>query len=534
MGYNHKLKNHKTKACILSEQIKRYNSIKRLCGININEARKEIMDYMADYPSDMYGYFLFGTIEQQLGNLESAKSAFLKVANSDKDNKYSALVKLGDIAKSEGNKREAKRMYKRAVEESPNKENRAIKALARMEKIDKNYDEALSLLRTIKSPDEYTRLEIAKITSLQEESTEALTTLRNKDTKNKIIIRKIELEKGKAAKKQGKIDEARYHFFCALEDGTKDPTRWQTLHELSKLELEFGDTKATVPYCEELIQMGVTFEKEVYLTLGLAKQELGIFDQAFENFKTAITSNASDVRSDGFYHLGSLYFAKGDYEEAIKFLSQSTLPNTIPRSSTIVLLINSYFKLKKYQETEDIIQGIRDTYPEFLEELNLEQTCMILDKVLGRPLPKRTTREYAERQVILYSREDAIFHIKARHTGECVSSKFSKKINIDELFDDIKVQMTEDNKVNTDVMDIYEIDYKDAGLDQNQQMADKIHVVALPDTLDIITMYPSNKTLNPRQGVINEQLAQTKPKVNERINSFNRRFAKFQQHQKGE
>ena len=86
--------------------------------------------------------------------------------------------------------------------------------------------------------------------------------------------------------------------------------------------------------------------------------------------------------------------------------------------------------------------------------------------------------------------------------------------------------MTEETKVNENPMDIYEIDYKEVGYDQNGNMVNRIKVIALPGTLNILTMYPSDQGQTVCQKDINEKLKQeqVKPKVHSRIERFNNRF----------
>ena len=86
--------------------------------------------------------------------------------------------------------------------------------------------------------------------------------------------------------------------------------------------------------------------------------------------------------------------------------------------------------------------------------------------------------------------------------------------------------MTEETKVNENPMDIYEIDYKEVGYDQNGNIVNRIKVVALPGSFNILTMYPSDQGQTIRQKDIKEKLEQeqTKPKVHSRIERFNNRF----------
>ena len=104
---------------VKGQRIKDLNSIKSLMGKNVSSARKEVIGYIEQYPSDMFGIFLFASIEEQLGNLSSAKEQYQIVADSNENNKYSAIIRLGDIARKEGFQTLAKKYYRQAIEESP-------------------------------------------------------------------------------------------------------------------------------------------------------------------------------------------------------------------------------------------------------------------------------------------------------------------------------------------------------------------------------------------------------------------------------
>mgnify|MGYP003296548617 CR=1 FL=1 len=61
---------------VKGQRIKDLNSIKSLMEKNITSARSQVIKYIEQYPSDMFGIFLFATIEDQLGNLASAKEQY--------------------------------------------------------------------------------------------------------------------------------------------------------------------------------------------------------------------------------------------------------------------------------------------------------------------------------------------------------------------------------------------------------------------------------------------------------------------------
>ena len=83
--------------------------------------------------------------------------------------------------------------------------------------------------------------------------------------------------------------------------------------------------------------------------------------------------------------------------------------------------------------------------------------------------------------------------------------------------------------MNENLLDTYEIDYKDAGYDQNNNLAHRIKVLALPGTLNILTMYPSVLESPPRQEDIRKQIEIQKGtgKIHSRVDRFNQKYAKI-------
>lgn len=94
---------------------------------------------------------------------------------------------------------------------------------------------------------------------------------------------------------------------------------------------------------------------------------------------------------------------------------------------------------------------------------------------------------YTALQLIDYDEYASIEHIIERHTLENDSSKFNSKIDVYKLFNDIKNELTLDNKINKLVFnDIYSIYYPNIG----GHGENYLRVITLPNSKNILTMYP--------------------------------------------
>ena len=160
---------------------------------------------------------------------------------------------------------------------------------------------------------------------------------------------------------------------------------------------------------------------------------------------------------------------------------------------------------------------------------------LMVDKKTGMQLPERNNRIYRERQIVEYSRQDAIAHIRKHHQSSSQENgNFTFTINISELYDEIQSQLTEDNQVvSTDMLDKYLIDYPNVGYTNEGKIVDKIGVVALPGTKNIITMYPDYDSYGIRKSDMKKSSQHQKTRQeNSRITRFNERFSKFNQTKK--
>lgn len=523
----------------ISDRKRQVDSIKYFIDKgNYSKATSEIIHYLDKNPSDMYGHFLHGRLLVLMNDFENAKQVFSKVASSESKNRYSALVELGNVAKLEGKIDKAREYYKRAIEKSPNTEIDAIFALSDLERQQRNYDEALNVLNLLDNYNVSAKIEKVKILIEQGKRSIAETMLFATIPRNRYQERQIALEKGKLSRLKGEWSKAKFYYLEAKEALEKDEVYYQTLYEEAKLAMYLGNYDEVVDNCEELYASKRSFKKEINLMLAQAKQIQGKYKSALENYHLALDSTNDNIHYESCYRLGLMEFMIGNLEEAKNHLKISLGGNKISKSEVYLKLIGILLKEKKYKDARVYLDKLKEVsseatnYPYALDTIEL-----LIDKNTGKQLPRRDKAVYTNKQVIKYNKMQAIHHIKTRHqTANTTSSGFSKTINIDNLYEIIRHQMTAENMINEDIFDIYEIDYPEAGYDrETMELVDKIRVIAIPGTKDMITMYPCQGSKTPRQGDINKILKQdtinenptiSKSKQNDRISRFYKRYNK--------
>ena len=139
---------------------------------------------------------------------------------------------------------------------------------------------------------------------------------------------------------------------------------------------------------------------------------------------------------------------------------------------------------------------------------------------------KREKTIYSEEQIINYNKKSAIDHIK-KHHGEdsAYISYFNNNNDIEKIFNEISDYIIEKKPYYSGVYDVYIVHLNDIkmGSIYNEKLND-ISIITLPNTKNIITMYPVNKVDENLNDV-----EQEKPKTKRlsQIDKFNKKYQQF-------
>ena len=519
--------NQKSKANATNTRIKELNSIKELIAKNsYGKANAELVRYMERYPNDMFGIFLYGRLQFKYKEYKAAKEAFRRVANSDSNNKYSAMAELGNIAVEENDLDTARMYYKKAITESPNLEVFTILAYSRMERRIKNVDKALEVLSLKSSNEPRIILERVKCLYLKDDLNEArrlLDTLRT-DTNDDFFNRSVHLEYARLEKIEGTFETA-IPYVEKAKQGPKDFVYIQALYEEIKLYIKYGDYNKALEVCQELMTTNHPYDDEVFLMRGIIYQGLRQIEKATADYQIAATSTDLNTKGTASFHLGNILFARGDFEQAEKLLVDSLEVYGEYFVSGYFKLVSLYIKQERYDEAAILINELVEQFPEITEDISYVLAKRVLDNKKGT----KSTDEpfsYVEKQIINYDKEYAIKHIQLRHKdGYDGKTLFTTDKSTEDLYAYVLSQMTEDNMIYEDIMDTYSIDYPNIGTSPDGEILNHIRVVAIPNTKDIITMYPCEDYFLPRK---KDYKQEEKPKQMSRVDKFNKRFAASQ------
>lgn len=112
-------------------------------------------------------------------------------------------------------------------------------------------------------------------------------------------------------------------------------------------------------------------------------------------------------------------------------------------------------------------------------------------------------------QILDYDEYSAIEHVLEGHDLDSDGTIFNPNIDIYKLFNDIQNKLTPKNKVNKLIFnDIYIIHYPNIGINNQEYL----RVVTLPNTKNILTMYPINNKYDVIDDDYMEEIEHTKVK----------------------
>lgn len=507
-----------------SQRNKELASIKNLLQKgNIPTATSEIIKYVEKYPDDEFGLFQYGKILLRNNRIQEAKEIYQKTANLYGKNRQSALIALGEIATLERKFKLACKYFKEAMETDCYDNGRAAFLLVRLTREMGYYYEALQLLDEIHSFAPEMQIERAKILTaidMNEEADKVLSTL---IPKNKLQEREIAVEKGKIYKARGDYEQAQIYYEFAKDTDVKDKLYYQALMEQARLAKQTSNYQQLVIYGEELYNADRTFNGNANIMLGIGKLGIGEYQSAKNIFELALEVNDYSCRSQATYYLSSLQILSGEEKNAEKTLRNYIENNKVADRLSYIKLIKLLLDQNRLDEARTLLNEIEQKDKNSQDDYSFIRLRLLLDKKQGKILPKREENEYVESQIIEYNKEEAILSTKKYHqTLENDESRFKESIDIEALFQELQVYLTDENKLSLGLLDEYEIPYPNAGYRGNE-IYDHIRIIVIPGTKNIISMYPCAKSPLPTKGEYQKSQEQNK-KIGQKKST---RFEKF-------
>lgn len=333
---------------------------------------------------------------------------------------------------------------------------------------------------------EYAKLLIEK--NKKEEAREILIDLLNTQIDNCAM-----LELGRLEKQDGNIALAR-KYFNELLKFQDDKTC--VMLELGKLEKEQGNFSIARKYFKSLLNS--TNNARAILELGKLEKMDGNIESARKYFNKLL-DNKNSVEY-AMLELGILENEIGNIEETREYFIK-TLNEASDKSYVLPLLILLEIQEHNYSAAFDYINFA------IKQNITIESNLILyISRKLNVFFDIDYTKmkyNYSLNQLLEYDEYIAMEHILERHIEGDSLVNFNKNEDVYKLFNNIKECLNEKNKLRHLVFnDRYIVKKKNVGRDGQNAVL----VVTLPESKDIITMYPvkNKKNINRYLKEIND------------------------------
>lgn len=465
-------------------------------------AMVKIDDYLSIYPTDHYVMILKAMTLSRLDKKEESMKLYEEILSYKLTLRNELFVRM-QYAHSllvMENFEQAIEYYNSVIEKSSDLELIARGKLSSIYCNMKEYDRAMDILEIDGYNDTFLNNKRALVYEFMEKPYKALSVL-NKKTYNTIHYeQKEKLDKVYLDQERNFIIGNAYYKINRLDDAQLYLSKVNLLN--SKLYFE-----ANLRLIKILLMIGKLDEAIILSNDIIKKSTSNSYINTFNTFKAYAYLRKNDYKKaeeifkgleatpeEKLLFFGEIELLKGNFEQAEENFSHFDIEkeDINEKYDEFYRLALIKFRLGKYEEAERIINKFEELVnKEYLSNIMYEvkrlktyiqnaQGIDVCDENLG----------YSEKQIIHYDAESAIEHIMDHHFDNPRLSKFNDNIDIKQLFVDIKNMLNKNNVVYDSIFDNYIIKYPNVGYDLKGGNIHEMRVLVLPNTMDIITMYP--------------------------------------------
>lgn len=471
-----------------NQRKKELQAIKNLFERNkLSKALSEINKYIEKYPEDYFGKFLAGNIYLAVDDYEKAEELFIEVSESDSNNRNSALVCLGKLNESRCNIPYARYYYETAITQSDYLEEYSIISLARIERQEENYSRAEEVLELIKEHRKYKYLlELSKVKRESNDIIEASILLSQiPKTEDEDFNREVSLERARVEIDFSCYEEAEKYLQEVKNVKNKDILYLTAMYEEAVIAYKKNDYALTENILRKLVKHKVYLGEKVTILLAKSCEKQSKIRVAKRKYKKAMTSTLKSVRVESAYTLANILLEEAEYDEAKDLYELVKIERPEYTKQIYYKLLAITIRKEDYIPGKYILKLIDSLNENNKNEDSYKLAEAIIDSKLNEN-PKETT-SYIEKQIYNYNPIYALEKIK-------LTTK-NNKINHEELFYTISNYFDLENKVNSELMDVYEINYNQLGYESTNEYA-KVKVTVVPNTNNIVMIeFLNEKTL---------------------------------------
>ena len=493
-------------------------NIRDLLKKNKKSMAKSCMDnYIKENGEDGYILHELGKYYSYTSELDLAKKYFEKVIDNNYKNKYYSMYELAKIEKNYGNLDKSLTLLNQIIDSNHTEKCHAKLEKAKILYIMGKYEESLNGMMDLILANESNK--VYAFDAIIDYAVDFFDCGLAKRTYK--IVKKDLTEDGKIyysaiinklekdlIKSKGKFEK------LSTVDGE---FKYRAKYHLAIINFELENYHETIELAEEVSN---NYEVLTPCSYRLLANTYMLIDEEKVLYYIEKLKNYGDSQKSAINNLyGSLYFNKRDYKKALEYFYKVDSIQKAIYYDTVIKIGYIYIKTKQYEKALEYFNEME----KIINSDNFNLECQFAKTFLQKQLNLEITYDsdlYSVNQIVEYSREKAIEHIKS-HTeankDKKVHSVFSSNIDLEKLYDYALSHINEETFYYNNFMDIYLLEYPNVGISRDKK-ADYIIVVTLPNSKDIITMYPHDKQ--------NVRINRNTPKVKKmsRIDKFNQKY----------
>lgn len=279
---------------------------------------------------------------------------------------------------------------------------------------------------------------------------------------------------GLLEEKLGNITLAIYYFERAIKVNPEDP---YTLTELSKCEREIGNYEKAKIYIDKAIK--IKPESISMLEKGLLYEKLEDYDEAYDTYK-----QSQKIENNSLINLRLALLLKQskNFDEAKESLFQ--VLGTDYEVRALYMLSEIYLKENEIEKAKECCDKIEKSKSK--AGLTHRDYKRIVNYIKQQENNQVDSSSVFVKQMLNYNEEEAIRISKYN---------FSNDTNIKNIIDKVKDKLTDDNYFNTMAAeDFYIIDLDEPIYDQERRENNKVLVITLVNSKNIIAIAPTYTT----------------------------------------
>lgn len=463
-----------------------------------------INNFIEKYGEDCYLLHEKARYKAATNNIEEAKKIYKLIIDADSENKYYSLYELGKLESETGNFNLALSYYEMILSSNHKEKCHALLETAKVLNLigeNKKAEEYLNIIIDNNMENKYRAMENLAIV-LMDIGNLKLAEYYIEETKNHVEDANYKYLKGCLEIKRRNYIEGKKYF----EDILKNEPYFKTKATLTLANVEYD-----LENYEKAIEILKTIKEDTGFYYYEANKKIAhcyiklkMFEEAEEQIHLLDKEDNRYIIEQSFLY-GRLYQIKGDYISALSYYQNVSIDSNILYLDSLHHRICILIKLQKYEDAYKLIDELEknDNNNRYTERINSMKIFLNRELNLGLNLK---VKRYTDMLINYYNKDLVLEHIekhKYEDDNNVRHTIFSDDIDINELYNHVINNINEDNFYYSDFMDVYIIPYKSVGID-NGEIINFVKAVTLPNSKDIITIFPFNKLPSIKKAKVKE------------------------------